>query len=204
MKVVVVDTGSANLPSLQRAIQKVGYGSTVCSKPEDLERANKVFLPGVGAFDDVMLNIRSTNLDHGLREVFESGNCEILGICLGMQILGELSEEGSLVDGLGFFGGNSKRLKPQNQAKVPHIGFNTVKQTHESILLENLDSEVDFYFVHSYAMLPNEQVFTVGVTENGTEFTSVLESGNGIYGVQFHPEKSSNQGLHVIKNFLEA
>jgi glutamine amidotransferase len=121
-----------------------------------------------------------------------------------MQILGQASEEGNQELGLGFLGGISRKLKTSHQVKVPHVGFNTVKITKNSKLLKNVDLTLDFYFVHSFAMMPEDEESTVGVTENGTEFTSVVENEAGIYGVQFHPEKSNSHGLHVIRNFLEA
>ena len=203
MKVVIVDTGSANLLSLRKAISQVGYESTITTEEEDILGAEKIFLPGVGAFAAVMKNLKSKNLDEALRASMQSGNASILGICLGMQILGHSSEEGAQEKGLGLLSGISRKLEPSSNNKVPHVGFNNVKMTKSSILLKEVDLDLDFYFVHSYAMLPSESVGTVGITEHGVEFVSVIESGTGIFGVQFHPEKSNNHGLKIIQNFLE-
>ena len=203
MRIVIVDTGSANLLSLQKAIQKVGYTCSVSTHEDEILAANKIFLPGVGAFDNVMRNLRAKSIDQIVKSAIQSGSVSILGICLGMQILGNASEEGSQEKGLGFLDGISRKLETSNQVKVPHVGFNTVKQTKNSLLLKNVDLTLDFYFVHSFAMMPEDEESTVGVTENGTVFTSVIENEAGIYGVQFHPEKSNSHGLHVIQNFLE-
>ena len=203
MKVVIVDTGSANLLSLRKAISQVGYESTITTKQEDILGAEKIFLPGVGAFDAVMKNLKSKNLDEALRATVQSGSASILGICLGMQILADSSEEGVQEKGLGLFNGISRKLEPNSHIKVPHVGFNNIKMTESSILLKDLDLDLDFYFVHSYAMLPSESVGTVGITEHGVEFVSVIENGTGIFGVQFHPEKSNKHGLKIIQNFLE-
>lgn len=204
MRIVIVDTGSANLLSLQKAIHKVGYKCTVSTDESVILAANKIFLPGVGAFDTVMRNLRAKSIDQIVKSAIQSGNVSILGICLGMQILGHASEEGNQELGLGFIRGISRKLETSHQVKVPHVGFNTVKRTKNSMLLKDIDLTLDFYFVHSFAMMPEDEESTVGVTENGTEFTSVVENEAGIYGVQFHPEKSNSHGLHVIRNFLEA
>jgi glutamine amidotransferase len=204
MKIVVIDTGSANLLSLQKAVHEVGYTCAISTDENEILTANKIFLPGVGAFDNVIRNLKSKNIDQMVKAAIQSGNASILGICLGMQILGKASEEGNQEEGLGFLRGVSRKLEPSNKVKVPHIGFNTVRQTRESELLKNIDLDLDFYFVHSFAMVPEEEESSVGVTENGTEFTSVIENGAGIFGVQFHPEKSNSHGLQVIQNFLEA
>ena len=203
MKVVIVDTGAANLLSLRKAISQVGFESTITTKQEDILGAEKIFLPGVGSFAAVMKNLKSKNLDEILRATMKSGSASILGICLGMQILGDSSEEGAQEKGLSLLSGISRKLESSSQIKVPHIGFNNVKVTASSILLKEVDLDSDFYFVHSYAILPSESVATVGLTEHGVEFTSVIENGAGIFGVQFHPEKSNKQGLKIIQNFLE-
>ena len=203
MKVVIVDTGAANLLSLRKAISQVGFESTVTTKQEDILGAEKIFLPGVGAFAAVMKNLKSKNLDETLRATMQSGNASILGICLGMQILGDSSEEGAQEKGLSLLSGISRKLESSSHIKVPHVGFNNVKMSESSILLKEVDLDLDFYFVHSYAILPSESVATVGITEHGVEFTSVIENGAGIFGVQFHPEKSNKQGLKIIQNFLE-
>jgi glutamine amidotransferase len=203
VKVVIVDTGAANLLSLRKAISQVGFESTITTKQEDILGAEKIFLPGVGAFAAVMKNLKSKNLDETLRATMQSGNASILGICLGMQILGDSSEEGAQEKGLSLLSGISRKLESSSYIKVPHVGFNNVKMTESSILLKEVDLDLDFYFVHSYAILPSESVATVGITEHGVEFTSVIENGAGIFGVQFHPEKSNKQGLKIIQNFLE-
>jgi glutamine amidotransferase len=203
VKVVIVDTGAANLLSLRKAISQVGFESTVTTKQEDILGAEKIFLPGVGAFAAVMKNLKSKNLDEILRATMQSGSASILGICLGMQILGDSSEEGAQEKGLSLLSGISRKLESSSHIKVPHVGFNNVKMSESSILLKEVDLDLDFYFVHSYAILPSESVATVGITEHGVEFTSVIENGAGIFGVQFHPEKSNKQGLKIIQNFLE-
>jgi glutamine amidotransferase len=203
MRIVIIDTGSANLLSLKKAIHKVGYACTITTNEEDILAANKIFLPGVGAFDNVMRNLKAKSIDQMVKSAFQSGNASILGICLGMQILGSASEEGNQEEGLGFLDGISRKLETSHQVKVPHVGFNTVIQTKDSLLLKNIDLNLDFYFVHSFAMMPEDEPSTVGITESGMKFTSVIENEAGIYGVQFHPEKSNSHGLHVIQNFLE-
>jgi glutamine amidotransferase len=192
--VAVVDTGGANLASVGHALARLGRSAALVTDPRHLARARHVILPGVGAAGEAMRRLRSRGMSEALRD------CEqpVLGICLGMQLLCEASDEGDATC-LGLTTGHSRRLEPQAGRPVPHTGWNRVRSSGSSRLLEGLASGTYFYFVHSFA-LP-QMPTTRGLTEHGSPFTSVLESGN-LFGTQFHPERSSTQGARVLANFL--
>ena len=196
--IVIVDYGMGNLPNVKRALNLYSEDVVISSDIEIIKKADKILLPGVGAFGDAMRNIDKL----GMREVLvEASKIKpFLGICLGMQLLFEGSEEDSSEKGLGIIKGSVKKFK-DIELKVPEIGWNSVKKPKESKILKGLADGSYFYFVHSYYVVPEEEV-AVGVTEYGYEFVSVIEKGN-IMATQFHPEKSHDEGLKILKNFVE-
>lgn len=196
--IVIVDYGMGNLPNVKRALNLYSEDVVISSDIDIIKKADKILLPGVGAFGDAMRNIDKL----GMREVLvEASKIKpFLGICLGMQLLFEGSEEDSSEKGLGIIKGSVKKFK-DIELKVPEIGWNSVKKPKESKILKGLADGSYFYFVHSYYVVPEEEV-AVGVTEYGYEFVSVIEKGN-IMATQFHPEKSHDEGLKILKNFVE-
>jgi imidazole glycerol-phosphate synthase subunit HisH len=196
--IAVVDYGMGNLRSVEKALARSGARPEVTSDPGRIESADGIVLPGVGAFPKAMRNLRERGLDALLiREV--SRGRPLLGICLGMQLLFEASTEMDGSEGLGLIGGRVERL-PAPNLKVPLIGWTAVSWRQHSALIETLPNACPFYFVHSYAPADVDEEDQLGVAEYGTAFTCAVERGN-LYGVQFHPEKSSAAGLKLLENF---
>ncbi|MBU3673319.1 MAG: imidazole glycerol phosphate synthase subunit HisH [Sinobacteraceae bacterium] len=194
--VVVVDSGGANLASLGFALDRLGARSVVSADAERIARAPRVLLPGVGAAGSIMQRLESLALVNTLRNL----QCPVLGICLGMQILCERSEEDE-TPCLGILPGTVKRFAEAPDAPVPHMGWNRVRITHDDPLLRGLSSSDWFYFVHSYH-LPPKLAATLAETDYSVPFTSIVRQRN-FCGVQFHPERSSTAGARVLRNFLE-
>ena len=200
-RVAIVDYGMCNLDSVARAIEECGGAPVVTDRPEDLRDADRVVLPGVGAFPDGMQNLRARGLDAALREQAARG-VPLLGICLGMQLLATEGLEGSRTAGLGLIAGTVQRLAPNGQPiRVPHIGWNEVDLVRPSPVFEGITSGRDFYFVHSYALVCDRDEDVLARTSYGAGFVAAVECGN-VFGVQFHPEKSQKLGLQLLRNFL--
>ena len=197
--IVIVDYGMGNLRSVEKALQKVGAKVTVSRDPDEVRRAERIVLPGVGAFGDAMANLHKRGLVDVIREEVEEGK-PFLGICLGLDLIFEESDEHGVHEGLGFLKGRVELLP--TGLKVPHIGWNQARQRHKSRLLAGIPDESFFYFVHSYAVVPREESDILCTTDYGCEFVSAVERGN-ICAFQFHPEKSSALGLSILKNFAE-
>jgi glutamine amidotransferase len=199
--IAIVDYGVGNLRSVQKALERVGATAIVTSDPAALDAAQGMVLPGVGAFGDGMDHLRARRLvDPVLRQV-EDGK-PLLGICLGMQLLFEQSEEMGLHQGLGLLPGRVVRF-PDSELKVPHIGWNQLRMTGprpEMTLLQDIPNGTYAYFVHSYYAAPDDPGDLLATTEYGLEFASVVGRGR-IYGAQFHPEKSQEVGLQLLRNF---
>jgi imidazole glycerol phosphate synthase glutamine amidotransferase subunit len=199
MKIAVVDYGAGNLPSVERALQKLGAETERALRPEQIAFAKAIVLPGVGHFSAFVAGLHQRNLTSSLRMACSSG-IPILGICLGLQAMYETSEEAPGSPGLGFFPGQV-RLLPQN-VKAPHIGWNQVERRQPSQLLRGIPEDAYFYFAHSYAA-PGTGGETAAVCNHGFLFAAVIEQKN-LSGLQFHPEKSGETGARVLKNFLES
>lgn len=203
MKVLVVDYGLGNLRSVKGAVEKLGHEAIISNDTSEALRADKIILPGVGAFGDGMDNLRKMNWVPKLEEAVLGKKKPILGICLGAQLLAQSSNEFGDHKGLGWVNAAVTRIEPtQGKLRVPHVGWNELKQKSPSILFENIPEDALFYYVHSYWIQSKEEQLCVGECDYGSKFTAVLEREN-IFGTQFHPEKSQLHGLELLKNFLE-
>lgn len=194
----LIDYGVGNLFSVAKALENVGGDVKITCAADDIERADKIILPGVGAFGDCMKNLAATGLIPTIKHEISAGK-PILGICVGLQILFSGSEESPNVDGLKIFGGFIKKICAYG-LKIPHMGWNSIK-FGESKLFAGLSGEPYFYFVHSYHASPDDKKIIAATTHYGENVTAAIEYQN-IFATQFHPEKSGDVGLHVLKNFV--
>ena len=194
--IAIADYGMGNRRSVEKALEHVGARPLITADHDAIRSADGVILPGVGAFPEAMRNVMRLGLDEVLRERAASG-APVLGICLGLQLLFERSTEHEGAAGLGLLGGD---VTPLRAPKLPHIGWNLVTFERESALTEGLGEAAAFYHVHSLACRPSEPGDVVGRGEYGEPFVSIAERGN-VFGVQFHPEKSSRDGLALLANF---
>ncbi len=199
--IAIIDYGVGNLFSLQSSFAAIGEEAVVTGEEAVIRAADKVILPGVGAFRDAAKKLTDSRLFTVVKEVAAEGK-PLLGICLGMQLLFERSFEDGVYEGLGLLKGEVRPIKDVIPAdlKIPQIGWNTLKFTKESALFRGLSEEDAVYFVHSYAAMDAPDVSAV--TEYGADLAAAAEKGN-VYGCQFHPEKSGNVGLRILKNFAE-
>lgn len=201
--ITIINYNMGNLASIANMIKKISGQSIITSDIEVIKKARKIILPGVGAFDNAIKNLRNLNLLDIIKEKALSEKVSILGICLGMQILTKGSEEGELED-LGFINAFTKKFKfDNNHLKVLHTGWNAVKLFKQSRLFSGMENQENrFYFVHSYAVECYQTEDILTTTFYGYEFVSSFEKDN-IIGVQFHPEKSHRFGMQLLKNFIE-
>ena len=197
--IILIDYGVGNLYSVEKAVAYVGGDVKISSSADDIKRADKIILPGVGAFGDCMKNLEATGLIPTIKAEISSGK-PILGICVGMQILFAGSEESPCVDGLKIFSGQVKKIRA-GDLKIPHMGWNSIK-FGDSKLFAGLSGEPYFYFVHSYHARPDDKNIIAATTTYGEEVTAAIAFEN-IFATQFHPEKSGDVGLQVLKNFVE-
>jgi glutamine amidotransferase len=191
--IAIADYGMGNRRSVEKALAHVGAESVITADHDRIRAADAVILPGVGAFPEAMRNLRRTGLDGVLTELTQP----LLGICLGMQLLFESTTEHEGALGLGILPGAVTALQ---SPRLPHIGWNLVTFERESVLTEGLDGAAAFYHVHSFACRPSDPGDVVGLSEYGERFASVVERGN-VMATQFHPEKSSADGLRLLQNF---
>jgi len=197
--ITIIDYGAGNLFSVRKAIEYFDVDVAISDNSEDVLNAEGLVLPGVGAFGWGMKLLEEKRLCEPIREAVDKG-VPLLGVCLGLQLLFEESEESPEVSGLGLIRGRVKRLP--NDLPLPHIGWNQVKIIKETRIFKGISQDSFFYFVHSYYGEPLDRDSVCGITEYGIEFPSVICKEN-IFAVQFHPEKSSSEGLKIYKNFLE-
>ncbi len=200
-KVVIIDYGMGNLDSISRAMQEVGASVLVSSSPSDLASAERIILPGVGAFSAGMENLSQSGFVPVLCEAVLDKKIPFLGICLGMQLLADEGTEGGLNPGLGFISGRVEILPSYTDERIPHIGWNSVEVVRESPLFTGISSGKDFYFVHSFHLRCQNQEEVIGNTEYAGGFCAAVQKEN-IFGVQFHPEKSQKVGFQLLRNFL--
>ena len=190
-----------NLRSILNKFERMDVEAKISADPGDIERADKLVLPGVGAFDAAMHNIRQRNLIPVLEKKVLQDKTPIMGICLGMQLFSKHSEEGN-VDGLGWIDARTKKFQINgNGLKVPHMGWNSILVSGGSPVLDGLQTGSRFYFVHSYHVCCNDPADQLATTNYGIDFTSMVQHGN-ILGVQFHPERSHRFGAKLLENFV--
>lgn len=208
--ITIIDYGAGNIKSIQNMLKKIGVSAIISNQAEKVERAEKIILPGVGHYDHGMKNLKTSGLLEVLNQKVQEEKCPILGICLGAQLLGDSSEEG-VEKGLGWISMQVVKFDKSRlgeKLKVPHMGWSKISKSksrgQEKVeggdLFEELGEDARFYFVHSYHMLPKNESDILATTTYGYEFVSAVQHKN-IYGVQFHPEKSHQFGMQLLKNF---
>ena len=200
--ITIVDYGMGNVGSIKNMLKYIGTESIITSDPDKINKASKLILPGVGSFDVAMKNIIKNNLQEVLNIKALKDKIPILGICLGMQILTNSSEEGDL-NGLGWINANTLKFKSnETNFKIPHMGWNTVELVNKNSLSKEFNTDTRFYFVHSYYVKVNNEKNSILKTQHHIKFDSAINAEN-IYGVQFHPEKSQKNGMELFKNFIK-
>lgn len=200
--VAIVDYGMGNVGSVARALEECGGDPLITDDHRELAGAERIVLPGVGAFGEAMTRIRSRGLDRVLGDLVLGDGMPFLGLCLGMQLLASRSAEGGDVAGLGWLPGDVRKLQPQEpKERVPHVGWNQVMAQRSSALYEGIPAAADFYFVHSYHFVPEHRDDVLTCTPYCGGVVSSVSREN-IWGVQFHPEKSQHLGLRLLRNFL--
>ena len=199
--IAIVDYDAGNIKSVEKALHFLGREALVTGDSEEILRADKVILPGVGAFGDAMDTIRGRGLDKVLRKVAENGT-PFLGICLGLQLLFERSDEAPGAEGLGILKGEILRIPEKEGLKIPHMGWNSLHIQNSGRLFKGIPENTYVYFVHSYYLQAEEKEIVKATTQYSTCIHASVEKGN-VFACQFHPEKSSDVGLHILKNFVE-
>lgn len=199
--IAVIDYDAGNIRSVEKALLLLGQEVKVTGDGQEILRADKVVLPGVGAFGDAMKNIRDRGLEQVIREVVEK-ETPFLGICLGLQLLFERSDEAPGVKGLGILGGEIRKIPEQKELKIPHMGWNSLHLENNGRLFRGVDEGAYVYFVHSYYLKAADEQIVKASTEYGTHIHASVEQGN-VFACQFHPEKSSAVGLRILRNFVE-
>ncbi|MDF5721730.1 MAG: imidazole glycerol phosphate synthase subunit HisH [Rhizonema sp. PD37] len=199
--IAVLDYDMGNLHSVCKGLEKAGATPKITDSSKELHRADAVVLPGVGAFDPAVQHLRARGLEEPIKEAIASGK-PFLGICLGLQILFESSEEGTK-PGLGIIKGKVRRFRPEAGISIPHMGWNQLDMTQpKSILWEHLPSQPWVYFVHSYYIDPAEPQVCAATVTHGSQTVTAAIAHKNLMAVQFHPEKSSNIGLQILSNFV--
>jgi len=198
----IVDYGMGNLRSVQKAFERLSVAAKICTRPGDLADCEKLILPGVGAFRDAIAELRRQEFVEPIKDHIAAGK-PFLGICLGLQLLFDVSYEDGTWEGLGVVPGKVVRFPEHGPLKVPHMGWNAVATTPACPLFGAIPPDSYFYFVHSYYVVPDDESIVVGRTEYGQSFASVIQRGN-LFATQFHPEKSQKFGLQLLNNFAEA
>lgn len=199
--IAMIDYDAGNIKSVEKALLLLGQDVVITSDADTILSADKVILPGVGAFGDAMSNLRSRGLDKVIYEVVDR-KIPFLGICLGLQLLFERSDEAPGVEGLGVLKGEIRRIPDQEGLKIPHMGWNSLHLEHNGRLFHGVDEGAYVYFVHSYYLYAEEEEIVKASTEYSTHIHASVEKEN-VFACQFHPEKSSDVGLKILKNFVE-
>ena len=190
---VIIDYNVGNLHNLKNALDFSGIENRLVTNPDEVKKADRILLPGVGAFAPAMDHLKKSGMLEALQEKFQSG-APMLGVCVGAQLLMDNSEEDGFHDGLGWIQGKVKRFS--HELKIPQIGWNSVKKQKNNLLFKHVSDEMYFYFVHSYHLELKNHDQGLGMTNYGYDFASVVSNEN-LWGVQFHPEKSQNAGLQL-------
>ena len=199
--IAIIDYDAGNIRSVEKAVVSLGKEVCITRDPETILSAEKVILPGVGSFGDAMDKLRRYGLKEVILKVVEK-NTPFLGICLGLQLLFEKSEESPGVKGLSILEGEILRIPDGDQLKIPHIGWNSLDFPREGRLFRGVEEQSYVYFVHSYYLSAKDKGIVTATTEYGTHIEASVEKGN-VFACQFHPEKSSEVGLKILKNFVE-
>lgn len=203
-KVTIIDYDICNVQSVANMLRKVGADSQIASNPSDVVSATKLIIPGIGSFDKGINNLGKKGLLSVLNKKVVEERIPVLGICLGMQLFSNMSEEGNL-HGLGWIEGEVKRFdvfSMNEKLKIPHMGWNYIHQVKDHFLFKDVPQPMRFYFVHSYHYLCSSQENVLATARYGYEFTCAIVKDN-IMGVQFHPEKSHKHGMQLLRNFVE-
>ena len=201
-EIILIDAGTGNLRSVQKALEAVGANVIRTDDPEKVLNAKQIVLPGVGAFGDFMSGLRARELDSVIKEAVARG-VPLLGICVGMQALFEIGEEMGEHEGLGLLNGTVLKFAESLSVKIPHTGWNQVEAKNDALLFDQVAAGAYVYFNHSYYCQPEHSSDVIAVTDYGIRYACAVRREN-IFGVQFHPEKSQAVGLQILKNFLEA
>jgi glutamine amidotransferase len=200
--IAIIDYGLGNLKAFFNVYKSLNIPVIIAKVSEDLENASKVIIPGVGSFDYAMERLNKSGMRQTLDEIVTHLNVPVLGVCVGMQMLARSSEEGTL-QGLGWIDGEVKKFDPSTlvqSTRLPHMGWNDVRPIVKNSLFNGLEQDARFYFLHSYYFYCHKRENVIAVTDYGGEFVCAVNSGN-IFGVQFHPEKSHQCGIQLLKNF---
>lgn len=199
--IAIIDYDAGNIKSVQKALLKLGQETEITADAERILAADKIILPGVGAFGDAMKNLQVRGLDVVIRQAVEK-RIPFLGICLGLQLLFERSDEAPGVDGLGILPGEILRIPAAKGLKIPHMGWNSLRLSHEGRLFRGIKEQSYVYFVHSYYLKAREEEIVKASTEYGVHIHASVEKDN-VFACQFHPEKSGEVGLQILENFLK-
>ena len=199
--IAFIDYDAGNIKSVEKAMLLLGQEVKITREKDEILNADKVILPGVGAFGDAMGKIRQYGLEEVIKEVVKKGT-PFLGICLGLQLLFESSDETPGVEGLGILKGKILRIPDKEGLKIPHMGWNSLKFPKEGRLFKGLPEDSYVYFVHSYYLEAEEESIVTATTEYSTRIHASVEQGN-VFACQFHPEKSSDVGIQILRNFVE-
>jgi glutamine amidotransferase len=199
--IAIIDYQMGNLRSVQKGFERVGHAAVVTSDPNELAKADKIVLPGVGAFPDAIAELRRRELVGPIRQAIDSGK-PFLGICLGLQLLFDVGYEGGKHEGLGVLAGEVVRFELPHEYKVPHMGWNSLEFTRRAPIFNGLDEGAHCYFVHSYYVVPRDEAVIATRTSYPAPFCSSIWRDN-LFATQFHPEKSQQQGLRILQNFAE-
>lgn len=200
--IAIVDYGSGNIQAIKNIYDNLKVESFFASEPSQLERANKIVLPGVGAFDEAVSKLKSSGMLDVLNHMVLDNKVPVLGVCVGMQVMANASEEGDIA-GLGWFDANVKKFDATtipNKPKLPHMGWNEVLQKKDCQILDDIQLEKGYYFLHSYYFECNNSDDVLLTAHYGNEFTCAVQKQN-IFGFQFHPEKSHSNGINLFRNF---
>ena len=197
--IAILDYDAGNIKSVEKAFKILGEDSVLTRDFSVIEKADRVVLPGVGSFADAMNHLKKYELDKAIKDFVKSGK-PFLGICLGLQLLFNSSEESKGVDGLGILEGEILRIPSEDGLKIPHIGWNSLEYPNTGRLFDGIDEGSFVYFVHSYYLKARDEAIVKATTEYGVSIHASIEKDN-IFACQFHPEKSSTVGLKILKNF---
>ncbi len=200
--IAIIDYGMGNLKSVQKAFDYLGAKTKLCFKGSEISKSTKVILPGVGAFGDAMKEIKARGFIEPLRDMVSKKNTKIMGVCLGLQLFFESSEESPRIKGLGLLKGKVIRFRSKTE-KIPHMGWNDLIINQKHPMLHNVTSGQYFYFVHSYFAKPKAKSAALACCNYGKETFAAVVGNENLFATQFHPEKSQDVGLRILKNFID-